>query len=148
MSRTCAEAGFRRPLILHDRALGAVRLGQVPTRARVRMVQAGASWRWVAYAVDSGRGLACGLFMAVSTLPAVSLAPVVTRVVARSARRSVLRSAAVVADTAGAPGLPDGGDRESTAPPSAPGTGTDGDAGMDDGQPHADHRDRTAGGSA
>lgn len=95
MSETSADAGFRRPLILRNRAFGAVWLGQVLTQAAVRMFQVGASWWVVAYAVDRGRGLASGLLMAVSTLPAVALAPVVARVIAHGPRRRVLRRAAV-----------------------------------------------------
>ncbi|MEV0322680.1 MFS transporter [Streptomyces sp. NPDC050658] len=102
MTETSAGAGFRRPLILRSPAFGAVWLGQVLTQAAVRMFQVGASWWLVAYAVGSGRGLASGLFMAVSTLPAVALAPVVARVIARNARRSVLRTAAGLAGIAAA----------------------------------------------
>ncbi|MFF1476841.1 MFS transporter [Streptomyces sp. NPDC058301] len=97
MSATLVDEGRRRPLVLRNRAFGAVWLGQVLTQAAVRMFQVGVSWWLVAYAVDGGRGLASGLFMAVSTLPAVALAPVVARVVARAAHRSVLRTAAAVA---------------------------------------------------
>ncbi|MEU4350255.1 MFS transporter [Streptomyces sp. NPDC023838] len=97
MSATLVDEGRRRPLVLRNRAFGAVWLGQVLTQAAVRMFQVGVSWWLVAYAVDGGRGLASGLFMAVSTLPAVALAPVVARVVARTAHRSVLRTAAAVA---------------------------------------------------
>lgn len=97
MSTPLVGEGRRRPLVLRNRAFGAVWLGQVLTQAAVRMFQVGVSWWLVAYAVEGGRGLASGLFMAVSTLPAVALAPVVARVVARSAHRSVLRTAAAVA---------------------------------------------------
>ncbi|OAR22103.1 MFS transporter [Streptomyces sp. ERV7] len=97
MSTPLVDEGRRRPLVLRNRAFGAVWLSQVLTQAAVRMFQVGVSWWLVAYAVDGGRGLASGLFMAVSTLPAVALAPVVARVVARSAHRSVLRTAAAVA---------------------------------------------------
>ncbi|MFK8908350.1 MFS transporter [Streptomyces sp. YS-3] len=97
MSTPLMDGGRRRPLVLRNRAFGAVWLSQVLTQAAVRMFQVGVSWWLVAYAVDGGRGLASGLFMAVSTLPAVALAPVVARVVARSAHRSVLRTAAAVA---------------------------------------------------
>ncbi|PKV89426.1 MFS transporter [Streptomyces sp. TLI_146] len=97
MSTTLVDEGRRRPLVLRNRAFGAVWLSQVLTQAAVRMFQVGVSWWLVAYAVDGGRGLASGLFMAVSTLPAVALAPVVARVVARTAHRSVLRTAAAVA---------------------------------------------------
>ncbi|MET9417656.1 MFS transporter [Streptomyces klenkii] len=87
-------AGRRLPLVLRNRAFGAVWLGQVLTQAAVRMFQVGVSWWLVAYAVSGGNGLASGLFMAVSTVPAVALAPVVARSVARFAHRSVLRTAA------------------------------------------------------
>ncbi|GGP32814.1 MFS transporter [Streptomyces melanogenes] len=100
MSTTLVDEGRRRPLVLRNRAFGAVWLSQVLTQAAVRMFQVGVSWWLVAYAVDGGRGLASGLFMAVSTLPAVALAPVVARVVARTAHRSVLRTAAAVAGAA------------------------------------------------
>ncbi|MFJ3876745.1 MFS transporter [Streptomyces sp. NPDC090077] len=93
-------AGPRRaPLVLRNRAFGAVWLGQVLTQAAVRMFQVGVSWWIVAYAVDGARGLASGLFMAACTLPAVALAPVVAAAVARCAHRSVLRTAAALAGT-------------------------------------------------
>lgn len=92
-----ARVRRRLPLVLRNRAFGIVWVGQVLTQAAVRMFQVGASWWLVAYAVDSGRGLASGLFMAVSTLPAVALAPVIARAVARSTPRTVLRTAATFA---------------------------------------------------
>ncbi|OEJ36075.1 MFS transporter [Streptomyces subrutilus] len=98
-----AGAGGRRaPLILRNRAFGAVWLGQVLTQGAVRMFQVGVSWWIVAYAVHDARGLASGLFMAVCTLPAVALAPVVARAVARFAHRSVLWTAAGLAGGAAA----------------------------------------------
>ncbi|MEV3987296.1 MFS transporter [Streptomyces sp. NPDC049837] len=96
MSST-APSPRQSPLILRNRAFGAVWLGQVLTQAAVRMFQVGVSWWLVAYAVEDGQGLASGLLMAVSTLPAVALAPVVARAVARVAHRSVLRAAAALA---------------------------------------------------
>ncbi|WP_406367706.1 MFS transporter [Streptomyces sp. NBC_01546] len=103
------EAGFagetggrRAPLILRNRAFGAVWLGQVLTQAAIRMFQVGVSWWIVAYAVHDARGLASGLFMAACTLPAVVLAPVVAGAVARFAHRSVLRTAAGLAGGASA----------------------------------------------
>ncbi|MFD7783248.1 MFS transporter [Streptomyces nojiriensis] len=92
----------RAPLVLRNRAFGAVWLGQVLTQAAVRMFQVGVSWWIVAYAVPGARGLASGLFMAVCTLPAVALAPVVAGAVARIAHRSVLRTSAAVAGAAAA----------------------------------------------
>ncbi|MGW7329140.1 MFS transporter [Streptomyces sp. NPDC054840] len=101
--QTRAGADRRRtPLVLRNRAFGAVWLGQVLTQAAVRMFQVGVSWWIVAYAVPGARGLASGLFMAVCTLPAVALAPVVAGAVARYAHRSVLRTAAAVAGAAAA----------------------------------------------
>lgn len=102
MTAETTGTGRRRPLVLRNRAFGAVWLGQVLTQAAVRMFQVGVSWWLVAYAVSGGRGLASGLFMAVSTLPAVALAPVVARAIARCAHRSVLRTAAAGAGTAAA----------------------------------------------
>ncbi|MFF0554213.1 MFS transporter [Streptomyces sp. NPDC004311] len=90
----------RAPLFLRNRAFAAVWLGQVLTQAAVRMFQVGVSWWLVAHAVRDSPGLASGLFMAVCTLPAVALAPVVARAVARFAHRSVLRTAAALAATA------------------------------------------------
>ncbi|RCH64892.1 MFS transporter [Streptomyces sp. SDr-06] len=86
--------GRRLPLVLRNRAFGAVWLGQVCTQAAVRMFQVGISWWLIAYAASSAGGLASGLFMAVSTLPAVALAPLVARTIARWAHRSLLRAAA------------------------------------------------------
>ncbi|MCX4803628.1 MFS transporter [Streptomyces sp. NBC_01214] len=94
--------GRRAPLILRNRAFAAVWLGQVLTQAAVRMFQVGVSWWIVAYAVPEARGLASGLFMAVCTLPAVALAPVVAGAVARIAHRSVLRTASAVAGASSA----------------------------------------------
>ncbi|MEU7206709.1 MFS transporter [Streptomyces sp. NPDC045470] len=95
-----APKGRRLPLVLRNRTFGAVWLAQVLTQAAVRMFQVGVAWWLVAYAVGGGRGLASGLFMAVSTLPAVALAPVVARAVARCSRRSLLRAAAGTAGLA------------------------------------------------
>ncbi|MEU9163473.1 MFS transporter [Streptomyces sp. NPDC048424] len=92
--------GRRAPLILRNRAFGAVWLGQVLTQAAVRMFQVGVSWWIVAHAVQDARGLASGLFMAACTLPAVALAPVVAAAVARFAHRSILRTAAALAGAA------------------------------------------------
>ncbi|AJT69637.1 hypothetical protein T261_8040 [Streptomyces lydicus] len=100
MTVTTVRQRRRLPLVLRNRAFGAVWLGQVLTQAAVRMFQVGVSWWLVAYAVGAGRGLASGLFMAVSTLPAVALAPVVARAVSRVAHRSVLRTAAATAGAA------------------------------------------------
>lgn len=94
--------GRRTPLILRNRAFGAVWLGQVLTQAAGRMFQVGVSWWIVAYAVHDARGLASGLFMAACTLPAVALAPVVAGAVTRFAHRSVLRTAAGLAGGASA----------------------------------------------
>lgn len=93
--------GRRRvPLVLRNRAFGAVWLGQVLTQAAVRMFQVGTAWWIVAYAVHDARGLASGLFMAACTLPAVALAPVVASAIARFAHRSLLRTAAALAGAA------------------------------------------------
>ncbi|MER5727290.1 MFS transporter [Streptomyces sp. NPDC002138] len=98
-----AAPGRRRaPLVLRNRAFGAVWLGQVLTQAAVRMFQVGVSWWLVAHAVRDARGLASGLFMAACTLPAAALAPVVARAVARFAHRSVLRTSAALAGAASA----------------------------------------------
>lgn len=88
------------PLVLRNRAFGTVWSAQVLTQAAVRMFQVGISWWLVAYAVSGGNGLASGLFMAVSTLPAVALAPLVARAIARLAHRSLLRGAAGCAGAA------------------------------------------------
>ncbi|GAA0491748.1 MFS transporter [Streptomyces stramineus] len=93
MTTPIPAAGRRLPLVLRNTAFGRVWLGQVLTQAAVRMFQVGVSWWLVAYAVSGGNGLASGLFMAVSTLPAVALAPFVARAVARFAHRSLLRAA-------------------------------------------------------
>ncbi|MFD4867731.1 MFS transporter [Streptomyces sp. NPDC058412] len=97
VTEEAAAGGRRAPLILRNRAFGAVWLGQVLTQAAVRMFQVGVSWWIVAYAVQDARGLASGLFMAACTLPAVALAPVVAAAVARFAHRSVLRTTAALA---------------------------------------------------
>ncbi|WKK23606.1 MFS transporter [Streptomyces olivoreticuli] len=94
MTAPAADRSRKLPLVLRNRAFGTVWLGQVLTQAAVRMFQVGVSWWLVAYAVSGGNGLASGLFMAVSTLPAVALAPVVARAIARIAHRTLLRAAA------------------------------------------------------
>ncbi|MFD9260403.1 MFS transporter [Streptomyces sp. NPDC059538] len=90
----------RRPLVLRNRAFGAVWLGQILTQAAVRMFQVGVAWWIVAHAVPGAPGLASGLFLAACTLPAVALAPVVAGAIARFPHRSVLRSAAGLAGAA------------------------------------------------
>ncbi|MGN5377068.1 MFS transporter [Streptomyces lasalocidi] len=61
------------------------------------MFQVGAVWWLVGFAGGEHRGLDSGLFLMVSTVPAVALAPVVARIVARHAHRTVLAGAAAVA---------------------------------------------------
>ncbi len=90
----------RRPLVLRNRAFGAVWLGQILTQAAVRMFQVGVAWWIVAHAVPGAPGLASGLFLAACTLPAVALAPVVAGAIARFPHRSVLRTAAGLAGAA------------------------------------------------
>ncbi|MFJ3175073.1 MFS transporter [Streptomyces roseus] len=94
--------GRARPLVLRNRAFGTVWLGQVLTQAGVRMFQVGISWWLISEAASADGGLAAGLFMAVSTLPAVVLAPLVARAIARFAHRSLLRTAAGGAGAASA----------------------------------------------
>ncbi|MEV6580042.1 MFS transporter [Streptomyces sp. NPDC051582] len=97
-----AAPGRRLPLVLRNRAFGTVWLGQVLTQAGVRMFQVGISWWLISEAASGDGGLAAGLFMAVSTLPAVVLAPLVARAIARFAHRSLLRTAAGGAGAASA----------------------------------------------
>ncbi|MER6029537.1 MFS transporter [Streptomyces sp. NPDC001851] len=93
-----APARARRlPLVLRNPSFGRVWAGQLLTQAASRMFQVGAVWWLVGFAGGAHRGLASGLFLMVSTLPAVALAPVVARVVARCAHRTVLAGAAAVA---------------------------------------------------
>ncbi|MER6776095.1 MULTISPECIES: MFS transporter [unclassified Streptomyces] len=92
----------RLPLVLRNRAFGTVWLGQVLTQAGVRMFQVGISWWLISEAASGDGGFAAGLFMAVSTLPAVVLAPLVARAIARFAHRSLLRTAAGGAGAAAA----------------------------------------------
>ncbi|MFG2291908.1 MFS transporter [Streptomyces sp. NPDC048603] len=94
------SSASRRPLVLRNRAFGAVWLGQVLSQAAVRMFQVGVSWWLVAHAVPDAAGPASGLFMAVCTLPAVVLAPVVAKAVARFPHRAVLRDSAALAGLA------------------------------------------------
>ncbi|MFF2579005.1 MULTISPECIES: MFS transporter [Streptomyces] len=102
MTTPTPAARRRLPLVLRNRAFGTVWLGQVLTQAGVRMFQVGTSWWLIGYAVSGDGGLAAGLFMAVSTLPAVALAPLVARAIARTAHRSLLRTAAGGAGAAAA----------------------------------------------
>ncbi|MEV0411373.1 MFS transporter [Streptomyces sp. NPDC050448] len=102
MTSPAEAAGRRLPLVLRNRAFGTVWLGQVLTQAGVRMFQVGISWWLISYATSGDGGSAAGLFMAVSTLPAVVLAPLVARAIARFAHRSLLRTAAGGAGAAAA----------------------------------------------
>ncbi|MEU8033666.1 MFS transporter [Streptomyces sp. NPDC049099] len=93
-----APAQIRRlPLVLRNASFGRVWTGQLLTQAASRMFQVGAVWWLVGFAGGAHRGLASGLFLMVSTLPAVALAPVVARIVDRCAHRTVLAGAAAVA---------------------------------------------------
>ncbi|MER7669893.1 MFS transporter [Kitasatospora sp. NPDC096128] len=98
---TAAEAtgatARRRPLVLRNRSFAAVWAAQVLTQAAGRMFQVGAVWWLVGYAAGSDRGLASGAFLAVSTLPAVALAPLVASLIARRPHRTVLGASAAVA---------------------------------------------------
>ncbi|MET8755676.1 MFS transporter [Streptomyces sp. NPDC004667] len=102
MTAPTAAPGRRRPLVLRNRAFAAVWVGQVLTQAAVRMFQVGTSWWLIGYAASGRGGLAAGLFMSVSTLPAVVLAPLVARAIARCDHRSLLRAAAGGAGAAAA----------------------------------------------
>ncbi|MFG2608439.1 MFS transporter [Streptomyces sp. NPDC048514] len=95
---SAAPAPTRRlPLVLRNPSFGRVWAGQLLTQAASRMFQVGVVWWLVGFAGGAHRGLASGLFLMVSTLPAVALAPVVARVVARYPHRSVLAGAAALA---------------------------------------------------
>jgi len=84
----------RLPIVLRNPAFCAVWIAQVLTQASARMFQVGIVWWLVQYAAGSEPGLASGAFLAVSTLPAVALAPVVAAVIARNPYRSVMAAAA------------------------------------------------------
>ncbi|MEU9478031.1 MFS transporter [Streptomyces sp. NPDC048191] len=95
---SAAPAGARRlPLVLRNPSFGRVWAGQLLAQAASRMFQVGAVWWLVGFAGGEHRGLDSGLFLMVSTVPAVALAPVIARIVARYAHRTVLAGAATVA---------------------------------------------------
>ncbi|WP_256725757.1 MFS transporter [Streptomyces sp. IMTB 2501] len=95
---SAASARARRlPLVLRNPSFGRVWAGQLLTQAASRMFQVGAVWWLVGFAGGEHRGLDSGLFLMVSTVPAVALAPVIARIVARHAHRTVLASAATAA---------------------------------------------------
>ncbi|QPP09173.1 MFS transporter [Streptomyces bathyalis] len=89
--------GGRLPVVLRNPAFGAVWIAQVLTQGSARMFQVGIVWWLVQYAAESEPGLASGAFLAVSTLPAVALAPVVAAVIARNPYRSVMAASAAAA---------------------------------------------------
>ncbi|WP_079174834.1 MFS transporter [Streptomyces malaysiense] len=95
--------GRRLPLVLRNPSFGRVWTAQLLTQAAGRMFQVGAVWWLVGFAGGERRGLESGLFLMVSTLPAVALAPVVARVVARHAHRTVLAVAAALAGAVAVP---------------------------------------------
>ncbi|MYT31362.1 MULTISPECIES: MFS transporter [unclassified Streptomyces] len=98
---TATSAPRRLPVVLRNPAFGAVWAAQVLTQAAGRMFQVGVVWWLIGHALggegDGDRGLASGVFLAVSTLPAVALAPLVATVIARCSHRTVLASTAAVA---------------------------------------------------
>ncbi|BBC91595.1 MFS transporter [Streptomyces griseofuscus] len=98
-----APRGRRLPLVLRNPSFGRVWTAQLLTQAAGRMFQVGAVWWLVGFAGGERRGLESGLFLMVSTLPAVALASVVARVVARHAHRTVLAVAAAVAGAVAVP---------------------------------------------
>ncbi|MEV7502678.1 MFS transporter [Streptomyces sp. NPDC093018] len=98
-----APRGRRLPLVLRNPSFGRVWTAQLLTQAAGRMFQVGAVWWLVGFAGGERRGLESGLFLMVSTLPAVALAPAVARVVARHAHRTVLAVAAAVAGAVAVP---------------------------------------------
>ncbi|MFE0515483.1 MFS transporter [Streptomyces sp. NPDC058964] len=101
---TTESRGRRLPLVLRNPSFGRVWTAQLLTQAAGRMFQVGAVWWLIGFAADGGqRGLEAGLFLTVSTLPAIALAPVVARVVARYPHRTVLAGAAGVAGTVAVP---------------------------------------------
>ncbi|MFI1539703.1 MFS transporter [Streptomyces anandii] len=87
----------RLPLVLRNPSFGKVWAGQVLSQAASRMYQVGAVWWLVGVAGGDHRGLDSGLFLMVSSLPAIVLAPVVARLVARHAHRTVLATTAAAA---------------------------------------------------
>ncbi|MGI5450918.1 MFS transporter [Streptomyces sp. CA-243310] len=102
MSTPTVAPGRRPPLVLRNRAFGTVWLGQVFTQAGTRMFQVGTSWWLIGHVASGDGGFAAGMLMALSTLPAVALAPLVARAIARRSHRSLLRGAAAGAGTVAA----------------------------------------------
>ncbi|MEU8825730.1 MFS transporter [Streptomyces sp. NPDC048636] len=88
------RSASRLPVVLRNPAFGAVWIAQVLTQASARMFQVGIVWWLIQWSDGSERGLASGAFLAVSTLPAVALAPVVATVIARNPYRTVMAAAA------------------------------------------------------
>lgn len=71
------------PMVLRSPAFGAVWTAQVLPQAAARMFQVGVVWWLVSQPAGTDRGFASGPFLAVSTLPALVLTPLVTKAAMR-----------------------------------------------------------------
>lgn len=87
----------RRPLLLRNRPFGTFFLAQALAQGAIRMFQVGTTWWLIGHAASASSGLDAGLFITVSTLPGVVLAPWIARIVATRNIGQVMRLAAALA---------------------------------------------------
>ncbi|MGP3683420.1 MFS transporter [Streptomyces sp. IBSNAI002] len=87
----------KRPLLLRAPHFTALLLAQAMAQGAIRMFQVGTTWWLISHTASGSSGLTSGLFITVSTLPGVVLAPWIARIVATRHTGRVMRTAAAAA---------------------------------------------------